>query len=101
MCENLLNICRTCECELIHYIWVESLRCQQCYNMANTKKASWLLGFGAQDNSGIVMATKDVTTLQKKDMVMMFESRCNSNGIVLFNMEKTMMQGFKGVCHKV
>jgi hypothetical protein len=47
------------------------------------------------------MATKDVTTLQKKDMVMMFESRCNSNGIVLFNMEKTMMQGFKGVCHKV
>jgi hypothetical protein len=69
--------------------------------MTNTKKASWLLGFGAQDNSGVVMATKDVAALQKKDMVMMFESRCSNNGIVLLNMEKTMMQGFKGICHKV
>jgi hypothetical protein len=36
------------------------------------------------------MATKDVATLQKKDMVMMFESGCNNNGTMLFNMEKTM-----------
>jgi hypothetical protein len=47
------------------------------------------------------MATKDVTTLQKKDMVMMFETRFSSNGTMLFNMDKTMTQGFKGVCHKV
>jgi hypothetical protein len=50
---------------------------------------------------GNVMAIKDVATLQKKDMVMMFESRCSSNGTVLLNMEKTVTQGFKGVCHKV
>jgi hypothetical protein len=31
--------------------------------MANKKKASWLLGFNAHDNNGVVMATKDVTTL--------------------------------------
>jgi hypothetical protein len=31
--------------------------------MANKKKASWLLGFNAHDNYGVVMATKDVTTL--------------------------------------
>jgi hypothetical protein len=37
--------------------------------MANTKKASWLLGFGAQDNSGVVITTKDVVALQKKDSV--------------------------------
>jgi hypothetical protein len=43
--------------------------------MANTKKASWLLGFGAQDNSGAVMTTKDAAALQKKDMVMMFEKQ--------------------------
>jgi hypothetical protein len=47
------------------------------------------------------MAIKDVTTLLKKVMVMMFGSRCSSNGTMLLNMEKTMMQGFKGVCHKV
>jgi hypothetical protein len=31
--------------------------------MANKKKASWLLGFNAHDNNGVVMAIKDVTTL--------------------------------------
>jgi hypothetical protein len=69
--------------------------------MANTKKASWLLGFNAEDNNGVVMATKDVATLWNKDMVMMFESRCNSNGTILFNMEKTMTYSFKGVYNKV
>jgi hypothetical protein len=47
------------------------------------------------------MAMKDVPTLQNKDMVMMFESRCNNNVTMLFNMEKTMTYNFKGVCNKV
>jgi hypothetical protein len=40
--------------------------------MTNTKKASWLLGFGAQDNNGVVI-TMDVVALQKKDMVMILK----------------------------